>query len=130
MVASRFSGTDDNLTEGQMAVEAMSFVERDDYVLCFRINLAEPSRLEQLGFIILLEAKFDANRRDIGHFHCDEDIPFRMVEPEFRSLKEFIDARSHCRNHLTGTGRVSESYRGALDAADRGDGKRKLSSRN
>jgi hypothetical protein len=39
MAASRFSGTDVNLTEGQMAVEAMSFVERDDYVLYFRINL-------------------------------------------------------------------------------------------
>ena len=111
---------DVNLTDDQMAADAMSFVERDDYVLSFHINLAEPSCLEQLGFIILLEAKFDANRRDIGHFHGDEDIHFGSVELQFPSLKEFMDALSHCRNHLTGTGRVSKSYRGALDTADRG----------
>jgi hypothetical protein len=103
-----------------MAVDAMSFVERDDCVLDFHINLAEPSCLEQLGFIILLQAKFGAERRDSGRFHGDDDIPFGIVELQFPSLKDFVDARSHCRNHLTDTGRLLASYRGALNAADPG----------
>ena len=89
-------------------------------VLDFHVNLSSRVVLEQLGFIFLVEMKFNADRGNVLRFWQAHRKPFASVElvlPDYRSLS---DAYSHCRTNLTPAGKVLARYRGALDYADRG----------
>jgi len=98
-----------------MTIKAMDFVERDDRVIWFEVDLHEPSRLEQLGFLVMLEMKYSADRRFVGR---SQDMRQGIVELMFPSLDAFHDAKGDCRSKLSKDGRVSPGYRRALAFSD------------
>ena len=104
-----------------MEVTPGSNPNRQSYWIDFDVKIDGDHILTQLGFVVLLSAKFDGAITTEGRrFQHGDGFWYGTVRLKFDSYEAREDAMAHCRGHLDPQGRVNKNYVGALDYADRG----------
>ncbi len=109
------------MTQSQMEMFPQSAPGENSYWLDFHIRLDGNEILEQVGFLVLIAAKFDG-KVEAGQtkFEGGDGYLYGSAQVSFDNWKDWDAARAHCGNHLDREGCVHQNYVGALNRADPG----------
>lgn len=86
--------------------------------LDFQVNLKTPGVLDQIGFVVFLARKFEAEIADVGQISKDAEHPFGTIELRFADADRFKAAESFCEENLTESGLTVRDTQDEVRRAD------------